>query len=109
MNQLKNKLIIGTMAYGFVRKLFRVYDAQVNKLTADKEKGSLVYKPRPLLYVEKGAVVLSSTLLTPALFPLYVYHDLKSIEKTVRKLDKQEYVDDSIWSQKRCVADFLFE
>lgn len=110
MDMLLKKYALPLMAYGFVRSSMRVQDAYIEKLTYDEEKRKHEYKKYPLLHVQKGAVVLFSTLLTPGMFPVFLYNDLKTIEKKVRGIDDANDMDKtSDWSRKSYIIDYLFE
>ena len=107
MDKIVKKSFIPLLMYGFARKTIQMWNASVETLVHDKEQKELVYKQRPLLCVEKGAVILSSTLLTPALFPMYVYKDLKNMEMKIRRIESTE--GSTMWSRNTCVADHLFK
>lgn len=109
MNSVFKKYVLSLMAYGFSRKVIIMQDACVDKAVYEEETKKLEWKQTPLLFVEKGAVVLLSTLLTPVIYPIYMYNDFQSIEKTMRGLYKNE--DDKCtirWHRRMDAMDFLF-
>lgn len=106
MDKLYAKYALPLMAYGFIRKTIRMQNAYIEKYVYDEVDRKGVYKKYPLLYVQKGVVVSCSTLLTPCMFPFYIYNDLKTIERKVRSIDDEPT---SFWSRKSNVIDHLFE
>lgn len=91
---------MGTVAYGFVRKVGEVAHARVS--TYDKELRE--YKSVPMLFADKAMVVTFSTMMAPFYWPWYVHTDLKLLELRMKNLNPDDYG----YGDKDHVVDYMF-
>lgn len=78
---------LGSMTYGFVRRVHQVKDAHFYKL--DKRK--VEYKRVPMLLIDKTLSVTAATCIAPVMFPIIVYQDLAWLEITMTNRNPKDY------------------
>ena len=73
-----NKFLVATTSYGFTRKILQLSNANYDGKDVEY----------PLLFTEKTAIALSSAIIAPSIFPLYIFWDLCYIETELFHKDK---------------------
>ena len=71
-------------AYGVGRKVFLLKDATVDERQENTKTGYIEYNKVPLLHTQKAVIVALGGLTTMALFPFYIYEDVKRCERYIR-------------------------
>ena len=89
LSSIMNKYIVGSMCYGFVRKLPDLYDAKVEK--SIREENKYITKQVPLLITDKTYILALSTVMSPILFPFSLMKDVKNLEIWARNLNQHDY------------------
>lgn len=102
MNTFFSRYLIGSCAYGFVRKIDDLTNATlvVHDEFNYKEKHVI-----PMLLTDKVFVLAASTIASPYLLPFYLKNDLSLLEITyVRRGDPMMYG----YKPKTILLDYMF-
>jgi hypothetical protein len=99
------RYVIGSFAYGFIRKVDEMSDARLYTRDYDSKANMHYDKPYPMLITDKVAVLAISTAASPWLLPMYIYNDLNALEIRIRCLNPMLYGYNHI---KRSWISYLF-
>lgn len=76
-----NRYILATTTYGFIRKACHVSNGNVSKYDNDIKE----YRQVPLLYVDKVAITLMSSVSSIYIWPMFLWNDLTKLELLLDK------------------------
>lgn len=99
------RYLVGTMAYGLVRKVDELTNACLHVRDYDDKTRQSFDRPVPMLYTDRAFVLAVSTFTAPYLWPIYLFNDLSDLELRIRKANPADYGKKDI---KRYVFDYLF-
>lgn len=96
------KYLLATASYGFVRGCCRVSKGTLTKYDHENR----CEKQIPLLYVDKAAISLLSSVISPYVWPMYLWTDLAYLEVCLDKTkDPKMY---SLNKEKKYYYDYIF-
>lgn len=97
---LLTRYFLGTAAYGSVRKVCQLWDAE----TSDYSKYNEPNKPMPL--GDKFGVFVSSVLIAPYITPIWIVKDLNYLDVYLRGRDPNEFFNHT--KQHVSAFDYVF-
>ena len=104
MNRFPNSMryVAGAMAYGAVRKVVRLKDAQVESWELNSD---LKYKRVPLLLSQKVLLTAAGSFSAIYVWPYYAYVDLLRLEIAYHKRNPAVYG----FKENKYIIDYMIE
>lgn len=86
-----NRYYIVTGSYGFLRKAIRLKNATLKRERYNKEKCDIETYSVPMLTSTKIIVAAACTVVSPWVWPGWLYSDICRLEMIMRKLSPKAY------------------
>lgn len=89
MIPVSQKFLFSSFAYGFARKLIQMRNATLVKESYNAENNGYDKTYTPVLFVDKVCITCVSSLMTPFLWPIYMYQDAKALELHMKNMPQE--------------------